>query len=144
VVGPVRASRRHVATSNQRSAGSSLDAVPTTELMRQVLEETRELVRLEARLARDELSADLVQLKSAAILAAAAGVLALLALAGLVMSLVLALGGDALVALLVAVGLLLVASVAAGMAYQRVPKPPLARTRERLKSDVAQLERHIQ
>jgi uncharacterized membrane protein YqjE len=133
-----------VATSNQRSTGSSLDAVPTTELMRQVLEETRELVRLEARLARDELSADVVQLKSAAILAAAAGVLALLALAGLVMSLVLALGGEALVALLVAVGLLLVASVAAGVAYQRVPKPPLARTRERLKSDVTQLERHIQ
>ncbi|HWO14697.1 MAG TPA: phage holin family protein [Polyangiaceae bacterium] len=133
-----------MATHNQRSTDSALDALPATELMRQVLGETKELVRIEARLARDELSADLSHLKSAAILGVVAATLALLALAALVVSLVLALGGEALAALLVAVGLLLAASVAAGLAYQRVPRPPLARTRDRLKSDASQLERHIQ
>ena len=53
-------------------------------------------------------------------------------------------GGAALVAVLAALVLLLGAAVAAGLAYQRVPRPPLARTRERLASDVKQLERHIQ
>jgi len=132
-----------VATINQRSAGSALDAVPTTELMRQVLDETKELVRIETRLARDELAADVGQLKKAAVLGAAAAVLALVSLSTLVTALVLALGG-ALVALVVAAVLLLGASVAAGVAYQQLPKPPLARTRARLESDVKQLERHIQ
>lgn len=130
--------------SNQRVSGGALDAVPSTELMRQVLDEAKTLVRLETRLARDELSADLVQLKHAAILGAAAAVLALLSLGTIVMAVVLAFGGAALVALLVALVLLLGAAVAAGLAYQRVPRPPLARTRERLASDVKQLERHIQ
>jgi uncharacterized membrane protein YqjE len=141
--GPARARPAGVATINQRSTGEALDALPTTELMRQVLGETKELVRIETRLAREELAADLGQLKKAAVLGGVAVVLALLSLATLVTALVLALGG-ALVALIVAVVMLLGASVAAGVAYGQVPKPPLARTRARLESDVKQLERHIQ
>jgi uncharacterized membrane protein YqjE len=139
----VRASLTGVATINQRSTGTALDALPTTELMRQVLDETKELVRIETRLARDELSADLGQLKKAAVLGGVALLLALLSLSTLVTALVLALGG-ALVALVIAASMLLGASVAAAVAYQRLPKPPLARTRARLESDVKQLERHIQ
>ena len=130
--------------SNQRVSGGALDAIPSTELMRQVLDEAKTLVRLETRLARDELASDLVQLKYAAIFGAAAAVLALLSLGTIVMAIVLAFGGAALVAVLAALVLLLGAAVAAGLAYQRVPRPPLARTRERLASDVKQLERHIQ
>ena len=139
----MRASWLDVATINQRSAGSALDALPTTELMRQVLDETRELVRIETKLARDELGADLGQLKKAAVLGGVAVVLAMLSLSTLITALVLALGG-ALVALVLAAAMLLGASIAAGVAYQRLPKPPLARTRARLQSDVKQLERHIQ
>lgn len=137
-----------VATFNQQpstsNGNSALDRLPTTELMRQVLDETKELVRIEARLAREELSADLLQLKSAAILGGVAAVLALLTLATLVLSLVLALGGVALTALIAAAVLLIGASVTAWLAYRKVPKPPLARTRDRLKSDVTQLKEHIQ
>jgi uncharacterized membrane protein YqjE len=133
-----------VATINQRSSGSALDEVPTTELMRQVLEETKELVQLETRLAREELRGDLVQLQSAAILGGAALLCAVLTLATLLVAVILALGASGAVALIVAAVLLLAASVLAALAYQRVPKPPLARTRERLKSDVSQLKEHIQ
>jgi uncharacterized membrane protein YqjE len=133
-----------VAIYNQRSTGEALDAVPTGELMRQILEETKELVRIESKLARDELRADVVQLESAAKFGGVALVLGSLTLSTLVVTVILALGGGALVALLCSVVLLLGASVTAFIAYQKVPKPPLARTRDRLKSDVTQLREHIQ
>jgi uncharacterized membrane protein YqjE len=112
--------------------------------MRQVLGETRELVRIEARLARDELEGDLVQLKSAAIFGGVALLMAVLTLSTLVVAIILAFGGAASIAFLVAAVLLLGGSALAFLAYKRVPKPPLARTRDRLKSDVTQLKEHIQ
>ena len=112
--------------------------------MRQVMDETKELVRIEARLARDELEADLVQLKSVAILGGAALVLVLITLSTLVLALVLALGGSPVAALISAAVLLLLGSDAGGLAYRMLPTSPLARTRERLKSDVTQLKEHIQ
>ena len=112
--------------------------------MRQVLDETRELVRLEARLARDELRGDLAQLESAAIFGGVALLLGVLTLSTLLVALILALGAAASIAFIIAAALLLVACVFAGLAYQRLPKPPLARTRERLTSDVTQLKEHIQ
>jgi uncharacterized membrane protein YqjE len=133
-----------VATYNQRSTGGALDAVPTTELMRQILDETKELVRLETRLARDEIQGDLLQLKSAAIFGGVALLLAVLTLSTLVVAVILALGGAASVAFVVAAALLLGASGLAFLAYQRAPKPPLARTRARIESDVTQLKEHIQ
>jgi uncharacterized membrane protein YqjE len=133
-----------VATYNQRSTGGALDSVPTTELMRQVLDETKELVRIEARLARDEIQGDLLQLESAAIFGGVALLLAVLTLSTLVVAIILALGGAASVAFVVAAALLLGASGLAFLAYQRVPKPPLARTRARIESDVTQLKEHIQ
>jgi uncharacterized membrane protein YqjE len=143
-VGTARAEGIGVATYNQRSAGNALDAVPTTELMRQVLDETRELVRLETKLARDELHGDLKQLQSAAIFGGVALLLGVLTLSTLLVAVILALGGAASVAFVCATVLLLVASVLAALAYQRLPKPPLARTRDRLTSDVTQLKEHIQ
>lgn len=133
-----------MATHNQRSTDGGLDSVPTTELMRQILDETKELVRLETRLARDELQGDLLQLKSAAIFGGVALLLAGLTLSTLVVAIILALGGAASVAFLVAAALLLGASGLAFLAYQRAPKPPLARTRARIESDVTQLKEHIQ
>jgi uncharacterized membrane protein YqjE len=133
-----------VATINPRSTGSALDAMPTGELMRQVLDETKELVRIETRLARDELEGDLRQLESAAMFGGAALLLGILSLSTLAMAIVLALGGAASIAFLLAALLLLSGSVLALLAYRRAPKPPLARTRARLKSDVTQLKEHIQ
>jgi uncharacterized membrane protein YqjE len=133
-----------VATYNRSPAGNALDAVPTTELMRQVLDETRELVRLETRLARDELHTDLKQLQAAAILGGVALLLGLLTLSTLLVAVVLAAGARAGVAFIIASLLLLGASVLAALAYRKLPKPPLARTRDRLTSDVTQLKEHIQ
>jgi uncharacterized membrane protein YqjE len=143
-IGTAHASLLDVAIPNRPPSNTSLDSLPTTELMRQVLDETKELVRIETRLAREEIQADLIQLKGVAVFGGVAALLALLTLSTLVVALVLALGGGALVALVASAALLLGASVAGGIAYQKLPKPPLARTRERLKTDMMQLKEHIQ
>jgi uncharacterized membrane protein YqjE len=115
----------------------------TGELVRQTLEESKELVRLELRLAREEVGEDLVQLKSVAIWGGVAVVLAILTLSSLVVALVLALGGTAIAALIVAAVLLVSAVVTAALAYKHVPQVPLQRTRARLKSDINHLKEHV-
>ncbi len=123
--------------------GHSVEALPTGELVRQILEETKELVRLESKLARQEVRDDLLQLRSAAILLTAAAVLANIVLSTLVLALVFALGGTAVVALIAALVLAAAGAVLALLAYKKLPKEPLHRTRARLKSEVTQLKEHI-
>lgn len=120
-----------------------LAAEPTSTILRQTIDETKELVRLELALAREELQGDLRRLKVAAILAAVAIVLALSTLATLILALVLALGGTALSAVAVAVVLAVVCAALALGAYKNVPRVPLERTRARLASEVRQLEEHV-
>lgn len=125
------------------SPGQNLGMLSTPELVRQTMQETKELVRLEVSLARDELRDDLGQLKTAAIVGSVALVVALCTLSALVLTLVLALGGTVVVAL-IATGLLaLVSGVMAAIAYKRFPKVALERTRARLKDDINQLKEHI-
>jgi uncharacterized membrane protein YqjE len=115
----------------------------TTELVRQTMEDTKELVRIELKLAREEIRDDLLQLKTVAILLGVAAVLAVLVLSSLIVAIVIALGGTVVVAL-VATGVLAVGSGAmAIIARKHFPKVPLQRTRARLKSDINQLKEHV-
>ena len=125
------------------SIGPNLGALSTGELVRQTMEETKELVRLEVKLAREEVGEDLLQLKTAALLAGTAAVLAILTLSALLVALVLGLGGTAIVALIVAGVLLLGCGFTALVAYKHVPKVALQRTRARLKSDISNLKEHV-
>src|SRR5689334_10144790 len=111
--------------------------------MRQVLAQTKELTRLETLLARDELKSDLLQLKGAAIFGSIALVLAALTFSMLVVTVVLALGGSASLALLVAAALVLGGGTLAFLSYRSVPKQLLEHTRERLKNDMNQLKAHV-
>jgi hypothetical protein len=121
----------------------NLGVLSTTELVREALEETKELVRLEMKLAREEVRDDVLQLKTAAILLGVASVLGVLTLASLVVALVLGLGGGVLQALLVAAALALICGILVAVAYRSIPKVPLERTRSRLKTNVNQLKEHI-
>src|SRR5688572_2585653 len=91
------------------TTGQNLGMLSTPELVRQTMEETKELVRIEVSLAREELRDDIVQLKTVAIVGSAALVVALLTLSTLVLTIVLALGGTVVVAL-IATAVLAVAS----------------------------------
>jgi uncharacterized membrane protein YqjE len=125
------------------TTGQNLGMLSTPELVRQTMEETKELVRIEVSLAREELRDDVLQLKTVAIVGSVALVAALLTLSTLVLTIVFALGGTVLVALIATAVLALASGVMAAIAYKQFPKVPLERTRARLKSDINQLKEHV-
>ena len=122
---------------------AAFDEVPTADLVREALDEAKELVRLEVQLAKEDARIEVKHLKDSAILFGVAGGIGFMGLTMLAVALVLALGGTALVALAVAGGLLVVAGILGFVGYGMVPKAPLERTRNRLTNDVKQLKEHI-
>ena len=118
-------------------------SAPTQELLREALEQTRELVRIEFALARDEIEEDLERAKRGGIWAGIGVVFASAMLAALVLSLVLALGGTAAIALAIAGGLAVLAAAAGAMAFQVFPRAPLQRTRTRLGTELNQLKEKV-
>jgi len=138
-VGILPALSEDVASFSNSSFNVAVPERSTPDLLRDAASEAKELVRLEFGLARQDLSTELAQVRRTAIFGAVALVLALVALATLAFSLVLALGGTALSALLVAGGLLVAAVGLGAAAYLQLPRSPLQRTRARLRDDVAHL-----
>ena len=122
---------------------AQLEESSTADLVREAMDEAKELVKLEVELAKEEVREELKQVQRAAIgfgIAAATGIIVLSLLS---VALVLALGGTALAALAVAGGFLVVSVVAAWLGYGMLPKSPLEKTRHRLQNDVNQLKEHI-
>jgi uncharacterized membrane protein YqjE len=132
-------------TPSSRNPGreDTFEETSTVDLVKEAMDEAKELVRLEVALAKEEVKEELQHVKHAAIgfgIAAAASVLVLCLLA---VALVLALGGTPVAALAVAGGMLLIGALAAWVAYGMLPKKPLEKTRHRLESDMNQLKEHI-
>lgn len=123
--------------------GPLRDDASTAELLREALDEAKELARIEVELARADVKKEIVRSKHAAIGFGAALVAGLMVLCLLGYALVMALGGTALVALVVAGCFLALAGIAAFIGYSLLPKKPLEATRSRLQLDVNQLKEHI-
>lgn len=126
-----------------RNARQMPDDLPTGELVRQTLEETKELVRLEVALAREDLRAELKQAKTAGILLGIAAALAVVAIAMFDVAVIIALGNTVTAALIVAFLVVAEVAVIGFIGYRKLPKAPLQRTRERLTSDVRELKEHV-
>jgi hypothetical protein len=120
-----------------------LEEASTADLVREMFDESKELVRLEVALAKEEVKEELAQVQRAAISLGIAAGASILVVTLLAMALVFALGGTALAALSVAGGFLLVAGVAGYVGYGMLPKKPMEKTRHRLETDVNQLKEHI-
>jgi hypothetical protein len=120
-----------------------LEEASTAELVKEAMDEGRELIRLEVALAKEEVKAELKQVQHAAISMGVAAACALMVLCLLSVALVLALGGTAVVALLVALAFLVVGGLAAFLGYGMLPKRPMEKTRHRFENDVNQLKEHI-
>lgn len=125
------------------TTGSPSASAPTHELVRDTLEQTRELIRIEFALARDELNDDLKKAKRGGVWAGVGVVFASGMLAALILALVLALGGTAVAALAVAGGCAVLTAACGTIAFQTLPRAPLQRTRARLESEVNQLKEHV-
>ena len=120
-----------------------LEETSTADLVKEAMDEAKELVRLEVELAKEEVIEELHQVKRASITFAIAFACAVLALCMLAVALVLALGGTPLAALVVAAGFILIGGSATLIGYAMLPKAMLTKTRDRLENDVNQLKEHI-
>jgi hypothetical protein len=114
----------------------------TAELVKEAIDEARELARLEVALAKSEALAELKDVKASAVAFGVSAASALLGLALLLVALAFALGG-AVAALVIGVVLLLIGGAAALFGLSKLPDKPLAQTRRRLKEDARQLKERI-
>jgi len=121
----------------------ALEEASTADLVREALDEAKELVKIEVELAKGEIEKELRQAKRAAIGFGIAAGAAIVALSVFAVAIVLALGATPVAALLVGGMLSVVAGVAGFVAYVTLPRKPLERTRHRLKTDMNQLKEHI-
>ena len=120
-----------------------LEQASTVDLVKEALDEAKELVRLEVEIAKDEVKQEVAQTKKAAIGFGVALAFALVVLSLLAVSIVLAVGGTAVAALAVAGVFLVLGGVAGYLGYTMIPKKPLDKTMNRVKRDVNQLKEHI-
>ena len=121
----------------------ALEEASTADLVREALDEARELVRIEVELAKGEVEREIQQAKRAAIGFGVAAAAATVALSMFAVAIVLALGATPVASLLVGGMFAVVAGVAGFLAYTTIPRKPLERTRHRLKADMNQLKEHI-
>ena len=120
-----------------------LEQASTVDLVKEALDEAKELVRLEVEIAKQEVKQEVAQTKKAAIGFGVALAFALVVLSLLAVAIVLAVGGTAVAALAVAGVFLVLGGIAGYLGYSMIPKKPLDKTRRRVKTDVNQLKEHI-
>jgi uncharacterized membrane protein YqjE len=120
-----------------------LEQASTVDLVKEALDEAKELVRLEVEIAKSEVKQEVAQTKKAAIGFGIALAFALVVLSLLAVAIVLAVGGTALAALAVAGVFLVLGGIAGYLGYTMIPKKPMDKTLNRVKRDVNQLKEHI-
>jgi uncharacterized membrane protein YqjE len=111
----------------------------TSELLREVVDETRELVKLEVALAKNDLEAELSRARSAAIALVVAAFASNLGLAMVLVAAVVASRAEVTVAAGAAFVLLVTAAVAGSAAYRKLSSRFFLRTRERIGEDARKL-----
>jgi len=114
----------------------------TAELVKEAVDEAKQLVRIEVELAKEEAKKEVKQAEGAGIAFAASLAFASVFLSLVGVAIVLAVGSTPVAALIVAVCFLVVAGVAAGIGYALIPKKPLEHTVERAETDLRQLKEH--
>jgi uncharacterized membrane protein YqjE len=115
-----------------------LQEMATTELVHHALNELKLLVQAEVLHAKQEMRQELARTKLVAILFGAAVGIALCGLSVLFVALAVALPLPEGWAMLIdGIVLLLAAVVCAGLGYRKLPRTPMAKTRKRIREDVA-------
>jgi putative superfamily III holin-X len=115
-------------------------AEPTTELLREALDESRKLVRIELALARDELRSELAAAKRGAIALGAAAAVSILMISLILVAVALALPVPWLAAVLIGAGLFAVSATLGFVGRRALPTSPFERTKGRFQSDLNELK----
>ena len=121
----------------------AMEEASTADLVREALDEAKELVRLEVELAKNEVTQEIAQAKVAGVAFGVGAAFAVLTLCLLAVALVLALGGTALVALACAGVSMLIAGAGVFVGISKLPKDPLGETRRRVETDIKSLKEHL-
>jgi hypothetical protein len=115
----------------------------TTDLIREAIDDARQLVRVEVALASDEGKRELREAKTSLIGFGAGTVLAIVSLAMFAVALAQAISPSPWSAFIIACVLLALAAIAGAVGYQLLPTRPFEHTRRRLQLDARALrERH--
>jgi hypothetical protein len=130
-------------TLRRSAAVAPGDEAPVGELIREALGDTRELVRLEVALAREDLRSELSATKAGAVGMSVAAAALVAGVTMLLVALVIALGWGWVGALVVGAALLVLAGASALLGYGAIPKHFFGRTTTRLRADVEQLRERI-
>lgn len=107
----------------------------TVDLVRDAVDEAKELVRIELEMLKSELGRQIEQAKKAAVAVGVAVGASIVVINMLAVAVVLAVGATALAALALAGAFLVVGGAAAIAGYALMPKKPLEQTRHRIESD---------
>jgi hypothetical protein len=119
--------------------GPDTDA-STVDLVREAIDEARELIKLEVALARNDIEAELTRARAAAIAFAVAAFASNLGLAMVLLAVAVASHAEVVFAGSAAFALFAIAAVAGSAGYRKTSMTFLRRTRERIGEDVRKLE----
>lgn len=117
------------------ASGDSRAETPTVDLVKEAVQDARELVRAEIDLAKVDLREEAGRLKIAAFALGAAAGAAVFGGAMLLVALSLAIAVGPLPALFIGLGLVALAAIAMAVGYDQLPRRALRRTRDRLEAD---------
>jgi uncharacterized membrane protein YqjE len=115
----------------------------TTDLVKEALDEAKQLVKIEVQLAKEEVREEVGQAKNAAIMFGASTFMGIVGVALLLVALALAIFPGPIPALVIGGVMLVVAGVLGLVAYKKVPKKPLDHTKQRLETDAKILKERI-
>ncbi len=124
-------------------AGTPQEHEPTAELFREAVDETRELVRLEVELAKQELREELGRAKISAVAIGSGAALALSGLTMFFVTIAMAFAMEWLAALILGGILVVLAGILAFGGFKALPRKPLEETKERLETDLKQLKERV-
>jgi uncharacterized membrane protein YqjE len=122
-------------------AEEQIENASTTDLVKEAVEDARQLVRIEVALAKDEVRTEIKEVKRSALAFGLAAFAALMALATLLSVVVVAAGWVA--GLIIGGALMIVGAVVGLTGYKLLPKKPLEATRKRVEKDMNSLKEHI-
>jgi protein-S-isoprenylcysteine O-methyltransferase Ste14 len=128
---------------DRRSIAEAFEPPPVTELIREAIGDTGELVRIEVALARDELRREVDAAKASAVAFGSAAAVSVAAFTMFMVAVVLALKVGWIGAVVVGAILLAAALTLALIGWKVMPTSPMGQTKGRLQANVAQLRERI-
>ena len=121
----------------------SLPEASSAELVREAMDEAKELIRLEVALAKDEVKREAVATKNAGIAFGVGGAVLLVGITMLFVALALAVFPGPIPSLVIGLVLVAFAAVAGGAGVKLLPRKPLAETRRRIEADVERVKERV-